>query len=139
MNLRNVLRTYGLLRQLTDDETALLNTLRAMNDNERELLVQSLQPEKKAVKKTSKKPSTTSGNSRRGLPEPHCAHVDDSGTCGHLKTSVVHDTNSGYIGHHPFVAPTTAPRARNQSSVDAATKAQAEEAGFVAATTASGG
>ena len=51
MNLRNVLRTYSLLRQLSDDESALLATLRAMSDSERELLVESLQPDKGAGKK----------------------------------------------------------------------------------------
>ena len=33
MNIRNVLRTYSLLRQLTDDESALLETLRNATDN----------------------------------------------------------------------------------------------------------
>lgn len=55
MNLRNVLRAYSLLRQLSDDESALLETLRAMNDSERDLLVESLspQPQKKSSKKTA--------------------------------------------------------------------------------------
>jgi hypothetical protein len=59
MNLRNVLKTYSLLRSLTDDESALLETLRAMNDSERELLVKSLAPAKATTKKPAKKPATT--------------------------------------------------------------------------------
>lgn len=54
MNWKLVLKIYGNLRQLTDDESALLNTLRAMNDTERELLVESLQPQKSAGKKAVK-------------------------------------------------------------------------------------
>lgn len=51
MNIRTVLRTYGLLRQLTDDETALLETLRSLTDGDREQLVESLAPAKPAVRK----------------------------------------------------------------------------------------
>lgn len=55
MNLRNVLRAYSLLRQLSDDEAALLNILRALNDNDREQLVASMsdKPQKKAGKKAA--------------------------------------------------------------------------------------
>jgi hypothetical protein len=59
LNLRNVLKTYALLRSLTDSESALLDTLRAMNDAERGLLVESLTPAKAATKKATKKPTTT--------------------------------------------------------------------------------
>src|SRR4026207_2537578 len=70
MNLKTVLRTYALLRQLTDDETALLNTLRGMSDSERELLMESLQPGTgTGKKKVGKKTASPSGNNRRGLPE----------------------------------------------------------------------
>lgn len=62
MNLKLVLRTYSNLRQLTDDETALLETLRAMNDGEREMLVESLSPQPQ--KKSSKK-AAGSGKSKR--------------------------------------------------------------------------
>jgi hypothetical protein len=48
-----------LLRSLTDDESALLETLRAMNDSERELLVESLSPNKPTTKKPAKKPAAT--------------------------------------------------------------------------------
>jgi hypothetical protein len=60
MNIRNVLRTYGLLRQLSDDETALLETLRGLNESEREQLVESLAPVKAA-----KKPRKPRGKSAR--------------------------------------------------------------------------
>src|ERR1043165_6823750 len=59
LNLKTVLKTYSLLRNLTDDETALLNTLRSMNDTERELLVESLAPTKPAGKKPTRKSATT--------------------------------------------------------------------------------
>lgn len=47
MNIRNVLKAYGLLRQFSDDETALLNTLRGLSDSDREQLVESLAPQVK--------------------------------------------------------------------------------------------
>lgn len=112
MNLRNVLRTYALLRQLTDDETALLNILRGMNDSERELLVESLSPQKAAVKKrraAAKSPraqslaaaiqqtpkiETDTGNVR-------CAGED----CNARAADPIHDPAGGYFGYHEFVAP----------------------------------
>ncbi len=63
MNIKSVLRVYGQLRNLTDDETALLETLRSMTDTERELTVEALQPAKPPARKASKKGGT--GKSRR--------------------------------------------------------------------------
>lgn len=85
MNLRNVLRTYVLLRQLTSDESALLETLRGMNDTERELLVESLAPEK-AVKKTA-------ATQQRKLE--HCA------ACDYTKRATVHKDTS-LSDYHQF-------------------------------------
>jgi hypothetical protein len=132
VNIRMVLRTYSYLRQLTDDETALLETLRGMNDSERELLVESLSPAKgQGKKKATKKPASTSGNSRRGLPltevgkpldggvsKMRCAYTDgdDPTACGDYADGPIHDPKGGYGGYHPFVALTTARGARNQLS-----------------------
>jgi hypothetical protein len=55
MNIRAVLRTYAMLRVLTDDETALLETLRGLSDSEHEAMVQALAPQKATVKR--KRPS----------------------------------------------------------------------------------
>lgn len=87
MNLRNVLRAYSHLRQLTDDESALLETLRAMNDSERELLVESLQD----------KPVTKKGSATTRVYE-HCAQCDK--TKGH---SFHKDSSSD--GYHEFQPP----------------------------------
>jgi hypothetical protein len=80
----------------------------------------SAKPKRKRKKAAA---STTSGNSRRGLPAsarvalPHCVHEYPSGElCSTLESNTVHDQDSQYVLAHPFVAPTTAPRARNQSS-----------------------
>lgn len=62
MNIRNVLRTYSLLRQLTDDESALLETLREATDAERELIVETLSPQKSATKRAGKKASSKSAS-----------------------------------------------------------------------------
>lgn len=87
MNLRNVLRAYSHLRQLTDDESALLETLRAMNDSERELLVESLQD----------KPAAKKGSATTRVYE-HCAQCDK--TKGH---SFHKDSSSD--GYHEFQSP----------------------------------
>jgi hypothetical protein len=51
MNIRNVLRVYAQLRQFSDDETALLETLRGLSESDREQMVESLAPVKGAVKR----------------------------------------------------------------------------------------
>lgn len=51
MNLRNILRAYSMLRQLSDDETALLEALRELTDSDREQLIESLAPAKPTARK----------------------------------------------------------------------------------------
>ena len=75
MNLRNVLRAFTLLRQLTDDESALLVTLRGMSEGERELLVESLNPEKPTKPATAK---TFERCARCGNTKRHSFHKDSS-------------------------------------------------------------
>lgn len=102
MNLRNVLRTYALLRSLTDDESALLETLRGLSESDREQLVESLSPsgtgKKKAGKKSSSKSPRASGmaavikrnleSQQRAVTEPICA------TCGNVEDYVDHSEPS---------------------------------------------
>lgn len=81
MNLRNVLKTYSLLRSLTDDESALVETFRTMADADRELLVQSLAPAKPAGKKPAKKPAITRVYDhclRCGTTKRDSSHKDES-------------------------------------------------------------
>jgi hypothetical protein len=94
VNLKVVLRTYGLLRQLTDDETALLETLRGLTDSDREQLVESLTPAKAAVRKRVRKTqvkspraeslaSAIAGTAKSAVPVADgplctvCAHPED--------------------------------------------------------------
>lgn len=86
MNLRNVLKTYSLLRTLNDDETALLNTLRGMNEGERELLIEGLSPEKKLSKKT--------GDAKKRNLE-HC------GVCDYTRRAA-HHKDTGHKDYHEF-------------------------------------
>lgn len=129
MNIKSVLRTYSLLRQLSDDETALLETLRAMNDSEREALVETLspQPVKKAGKKSaSKKSSRASGMAQaikesldRGRAAIKPDDDDSDGRCSQCDMTAdmpIHDPNGGYISHHPFSP--TAPTASDSSSAN---------------------
>lgn len=117
MNIRQVLRTYSLLRQLTDDESALLETLRGLNDAERESLVVALQPEKVAGRRASKKSSKPASKSSRasgmaatlaknlGRRHQCVAMVDDNGgemPCGEAEDNPIHDSAMGYAGYHEF-------------------------------------
>ena len=92
MNLKMVLRTYGLLRQLTDDETALLETLRNLTDSDKEQLVESLAPAKVAVKKRVRKPQSTRSpraeslaSAIQGAAKPAVSSANDPlcAICGH--------------------------------------------------------
>lgn len=93
MNIRNVLRTYALLRQLSDDESVLLQTLRGLNDGERELLVESLQPAK-----TTKKPTQ-----QRKIE--HCA------ACDYTRRAAVHKDTSSKDYHEFQSSKPKSPRA----------------------------
>lgn len=124
MNLKLVLRTYSALRQLTDDESALLTTLRNLNDSEREQLVESLAPVKVIAKKT-RKPRTKSqrasalesqlkanteaqrqaksnddGDDEDG---PRCTYLmGDGAPCNATEHSPVHRRDGGYLKWHEF-------------------------------------
>ena len=113
MNIKSVLRVYSQLRNLTDDETALLETLRAMSDAERELTVEALQPQKvvkKASKKSSNKSSRASGMAaaiKGNLDQRREASVcvfiyADNSHCNQKEDNPVHDPNGGYAGYHEF-------------------------------------
>lgn len=107
MNLKNVLRTYSLLRSLTDDESALLETLRGLSEGEREQLVQSLSPGKvvkKATKKSSKLPLMC------GYVFPDDAHPYAGHTCTALEDGPIHRDRS-LTGYHRFVKPRKSQRA----------------------------
>lgn len=130
MNIKSVLRVYGQLRQLTDDESALLTTLRNLNDSEREQLVESLAPTKgtgKGIKKT-RKPRAKSAHQQslssaiqrapkgkvqgddetwRGLVkesfEDQCLFVINNATgetCNAVRGDPIHDTT--YLSSHEF-------------------------------------
>lgn len=118
MNIRNVLRTYTLLRQLTDDESALLTTLRGLSDGDREQLVESLAPAKGA-KKVVKKARTKSPHAaslstaiKRAVAADRpgavtCAFpVNGANPCGAVEDDAIHDLT--YSSSHPFVPPAQA-------------------------------
>jgi hypothetical protein len=132
MNIRNVLRAYSLLHQLTDDESALLETLRGLSENERDLLVESLQPEKvvkKAAKKEASKSQRASGmaaaikksleSQKRVTDNGKCTFVfTDNQVCLAREDDPIHDQSFGYAGYHPFVAPSSARTAQPPSSAN---------------------
>lgn len=71
-NLKLVLRTYSALRQMSPDDIALLEVLRALNDNDRELLLETMAGKpvgKKAGKKSSSKKSERASGMAAQLKE----------------------------------------------------------------------
>lgn len=125
MNIKSVLRVYSQLRNLTDDETALLETLRAFTDAEREAFVEALQPQKtvkKASKKSASKSSRASGiaatirgnlDQRRAASEPTNDPSLTGPTCARegcdwKAEDLIHDPKGGYAGYHEFQPATSA-------------------------------
>lgn len=158
MNIRNVLKTYSLLRALSDDESALLSTLRAMNDTERELLMESLSPSAKGTKKASKKAGKGASKSARAsslqqqlqtaakLKADHCtflmkANGGQEEMCEAKPDDPIHDETFGYAGYHPFASSSPArSAAKGSSSKNGSLDASAvnSEAGMESASSVTG-
>jgi hypothetical protein len=112
-----VLRTYGLLRQLSDDETALLETLRGLNVSEREQVVESLAPIKAAKKPRKSRGKSAHASSmaetlNKNLQQQRRETVDDSENqlpsrictiCGNEESYQDHFKPSPH--YHAFTAP----------------------------------
>lgn len=126
MNIKSVLRTYSLLRQLTDDETALLETLRAMNDSEREALVETLSPQparKSSTKKSASKKSSRASSLEQQIQKRGRLAISDTWengdeSCEHCQWPPDHnihhlETTEAY---HPFSP--AAPTASDRSSAN---------------------
>ena len=108
MNLRNVLRVYGLLRQFNDDETALLQTLNSLSENERDQLVETLSPVQ--VKKPKKKSSGAKSQRAQSLaeklketPKPHLGEGPICQICSHTEDYEDHAQPSPHF--HEFQPP----------------------------------
>lgn len=90
MNIKSVLRVYGQLRTLTNDETALLETLRKFTDSEREAFVEALQP-----------PMTTRSYQKQG--SERCGHTFEiSGAlCNRMAKNATH-YDKNLLDYHKF-------------------------------------
>lgn len=103
MNIKSVLRVYGQLRNLTDDETALLETLRAFTDAEREAFVEALQPQKTVKRATTERKIQ------------HCV------ACDYTKRAAVHkDPNAD--GYHEFQSAQAEKKSKRAASLGTAIK-----------------
>jgi hypothetical protein len=118
LNFKLVLKAYSTLRQLSDDESALLTTLRGMNESERESLVLAMQPETPVKKKRkprgdnkSQRASNMAATLNRSLAQQREAATKDitgesepsapiCDTCGNLAGYVDHFQPSP--SYHPF-------------------------------------
>lgn len=96
MNLRNILKIYNLERQLTTDDVALLNTLRGMNESDKDLLVESLTPQKVATRKA------------KTLKFEHCD------VCNYTKRHQVHK-DSSRSDYHEFQSPKPSTKSSKKS------------------------
>lgn len=135
MSLRQVLTIFKTERELNDDETALLNTMRKWTDAERALFIESLsdKPQKKSSKKAaggggggrSKRGAALGEKIRDNLQQrqptvggfaddadmvcayqyPNDSAVNAGLRCGEGSINGVHDKAMGYAGYHEFVAP----------------------------------
>lgn len=106
MSYKDVLRVFKLERDLTDNETALLNTLRSMSESEREMLAETVGPVKVATK--SSKPAT-----RRNIE--HCGICDFTRRAAHHK--------EGHKDYHEFHSRTERPaKSARASSLASAIK-----------------
>lgn len=154
-NLKLILRTYSALRQMSPDDIALLETLRALNDGDRELMVETLQGKatgKKAGRKssTSKSSQSSSKSSRasgmaaqlnKNLKQQREMTKDDSydgtpcqhefehgGKCQRYPDHNVHHLQSDSL-YHPFVS--TAPPAPALSPVNGRVASESESVSAV--------
>lgn len=131
MNYRAILKIYAAERQLTDDETAFLNTLRKMSESERQMFVEGLQdkPHKKASRKSSKSRKaalaeqikSTAGN------KPHLGEGPVCGTCSHTEDYEDHAQPSPH--YHPFLPPVSSVV---PASIPASSEIREEDAGIAA-------
>ena len=100
MNIRQVLKAFTALRQLTDDESALLETLRGMSETERESLVVALQPEKATTKRASKKSSK--GGSKSPRASGMAAAINRSLSQGRQATGIEDGDDLSLLCRHQF-------------------------------------
>jgi len=104
LNFKSVLRAYSLLRQLSDDESALLATLRAMSDDERELMAAELQPERKVSKAVP---------GRRVVE--HCIKDVNGNPCNISRRGAIHK-DTAFPGYHEFQPPKLVEKAAKKSA-----------------------
>ena len=116
MNIRNVLKVYGLLRQFSDDEAALLQTLRSLTEAEQQQMMEALGPQvkRKVAKKVVSKSPRANSLQRQiqtraldgGVSKMRCVYHADGGSdpvaCGQYADANIHHllTDESY---HEFI------------------------------------
>lgn len=117
---------------MSPGDITLLETLRGLNDGDRELMVETLQGKataKKAGKKSSTSKSSQSSSKsprasgmatqlsnrrqrRQKINEGACTFIlEDGAVCNTGDNNPIHDESFGYAHYHPFQPSTTAPPA----------------------------
>lgn len=112
MSFKDILKVFKLERELTDDETALLNTLRGMSESERELLAETLGPPVKTKAKSATK---------RVIEK--CAGQLLGNVCDLTRRAAVHK-DPRVLGYHEFQPPSSPSKSKRAESLGKAIKSR---------------
>lgn len=119
MSYRDALKVFKLERELSDDETAFLSTLRQMgemSDSDRELIAETLAP---TPVKPAKKPTT-----ERNIE--HCV------ACNYTRRAI-HHKDAAHKDYHEFQSSSAQKKSKHAASISEAIQGTAGAAGKVAA------
>lgn len=107
-NLKLVLKVYTAYRQMSPDDIALLETLRALNESDREMLMETMAG-KPATKKTATKTRTYQRCEQCGKTKGHVFHKDSSNDGYHIFQPPVSSSKSQQL-------PSKSPRASGMAA-----------------------
>lgn len=127
MNVKLITKALHTLSLLSEEDVATVMNLRALSEDERELLITVLEPQKATTKRAGKKSSSKGGSKssrasgmaaaiKANLSAGQQANVIEQGcaasikgrlgetVCGESVDSLIHDPQGGYSSYHEFDA-----------------------------------
>lgn len=121
MNVKLITKALHTLSLLSEEDVATVMNLRALSEDERELLITVLEPQKATTKRAGKKSGKSSAKSSRAsgmaaainrslsqgrqaaIQDPACSfRYKDDTYCTLPESSPIHDPEGGYAGYHEF-------------------------------------